>query len=81
MFNIGDKVRVIKDTCCHREPIGSILTIKSCFGISNGLNVYRYYYSGGINSMNYVLDEDIEPLYKVEPKKLLMNYLCSHKSQ
>lgn len=60
MFKIGDKVRVIEDSCGHRQDIGKILTVR-LVGIDNIL----------VNEVSFFLMfSDVELL---EPKKNIMS--------
>lgn len=78
-YNVGDRVKVIGDCCFHSERIGAIITIRD---VIVRRTYITYYYSGGDHKGHYVTEGDIE-LYKkyIEPKKLMLSYLCSHKSQ
>ncbi len=54
-FNIGDRVKIIRDTCSHHFPIGSERTIDFSTG--------GYYSSGrGDKSGNFFKDDDAELL-------------------
>lgn len=58
-YKNGDRVKIIRDTCCHGEEIGTIVTIyksKSSFG------EIAYFYVGGVFGKDgvYLVDEDIE---------------------
>lgn len=71
MYKVGDKVKIIGDSCRHGEEIGAIIEIVYiCDG--KEIDVFNrsksmYFYKGGENGDengwgNYVLEEDIEKL-------------------
>lgn len=55
MFKIGDKVKVIGNTCAHGSPIGRELTLKIRYGSDAWLVV---------ETSNYYKDNDLELLTK-----------------
>lgn len=71
MYKVGDKVRIIRDTCFHKEKIGTIITIIH-------INHSTFLYSGGLNgshdgSGNFVRSDDIEPVIR-NPIEELFNH-------
>lgn len=82
MYKVGDKVKIIGDSCCHREEIGTIIEIVRIYdgkeiSIFNR-SKYLYLYKGGKNGNengwgNYVLEEDIEKLL-TDPIESLFNH-------
>ncbi len=77
MYKVGDKVRVVKDTCNHRESIGEILkVIRIITDEDSGEKLFLY--SGGINGDafgdgNYVIEGDIEHIIR-NPIEELFNH-------
>lgn len=66
-FQVGDRVRVIADTCCHSQKIGSVVTLEDM-----GL---RTAYLGNLPAWGiagkaiYISERDIEP---IENRKILI---------
>lgn len=83
MFKVGDKVRIIRDTCRHGESIGEVLEVArivadlgTCSFEDDDKTLF--FYSGGVNGDengwgNYFLKEDVERLL-TDPIKSLFNH-------
>lgn len=77
MYKVGDKVRVVKDTCNHRESIGEILkVIRIITDEDSGEKLFLY--SGGVKGDengwgNYFREEDVEKLL-TDPIESLFNH-------
>ena len=77
MYKVGDKVRVVKNTCSHGESVGEILeVVRIDTDEDNGEKLF--FYSGGVNGdengwKNYFLGEDIEKLL-TDPIESLFNH-------
>lgn len=77
MYKVGDKVRVVKDTCRHGESIGEVLEVVRIVADEYD-DKTLFFYSGGVNGDedgwgNYFLKEDVERLL-TDPIKSLFNH-------
>lgn len=63
MFKVGNKVRIINDTCFHGEELNTIIELESVRSIDSRQR-RSFKYIGGLYGENglgrYIVDEDIE---------------------